>query len=419
MDSNLAGAHIEALAGRADAVMDFRAIHDVNKGADAYQMRGTLAECWPWMVAHQQQGFGIHVVINELDGHGRKLDNVRAIRAHFVDLDNAQAIVNYERTLIWNPSPCFMVHSSPTKYHVYWLVKPYTDKSLFSLIQRKLIRLFDSDKGVVDATRTLRLSGTWHLKNPQQPHLVTCRALNAFGTFYPVETFQEALGSIEILGDVEGHIRHPLGAKHLTAPSQADIIQCLNDNPSDQMPERSDWLFFTACWKQAAWLHMSEEEAKALWHNWCCSFDGTDVQANEKVWRSITETTAGWPYLKTKSPSIIFGSKPPPLVQPGNPPPPMPEPQAESEFGEILYPQDLAKYFEGCYRITGTSEMYSPRAPFATLNQAAFNAEYDGKRYIITSDAVGGPLAKHAWEAATNGTLWRTPSGRSAAARKG
>ena len=410
MDSSFAAAHINALTGNADAVMDFRAIHDVNKAVEARQMRGTLTECIPWMIAHQQSGFGIHVVVNELDGNGRKLENVTSIRAHFVDLDNDQAVVNYQRASIWQPSPSFVVYSSPTKYHVYWLVKPYADKTLFSLIQRKLIRLFDSDKGVVDATRTLRLAGSHHLKNPQAPHMVTCHALNGLGTFYPVEVLQEALGSIELLGDTEGHIRHPLGAEHLSASSKADVIQCLWDNPSDQMPERSDWLFFTACWKQAVWLHMPEEESKALWHSWCSTFEGTDVGANEKVWRSITETTNGWPYLKTKSPSVIFGSTPPPLINPDNAPPAMPAPQAEAEFSEVLYPQDLEKYFAGCYRITGTSEIYSPRAPFGTLNQSAFNTEYDGKRYVITSDAVGGGMVKHAWEAATNGTIWRTPS---------
>ena len=119
-DYDYAVAFVAALTGSdgATARMSFRCLHDTDKGQPGHSYDGSLAQLWSTFVGYQQQGWGIFVNVNELDGQGRELANVSSLRAHIVDLDGIDSRQQYEAAAAWSPAPSFAVESSPDRYHV-------------------------------------------------------------------------------------------------------------------------------------------------------------------------------------------------------------------------------------------------------------------------------------------------------------
>lgn len=122
-------------------------------------MHGSLKSVGPDLSAMQKQGAGAFVTINETDGNGRQIHNVKRVRAVFVDLDGAPLKPVLEAGL----APHIVCESSPGRYHCYWLVR---DCALdqFEPIQRALARKFNSDPSVHDLPRVMRLPGFIHMK---------------------------------------------------------------------------------------------------------------------------------------------------------------------------------------------------------------------------------------------------------------
>lgn len=103
-----------------------------------------------------ERGAGVFVTINEAVG-GRKKENIKSVRALFVDLDGAEI----GPVLMANPN--IVVETSPDRYHAYWLAQDIP-LSEFESSQRKLIERFDADPVVKDLPRTMRLPGFYHQK---------------------------------------------------------------------------------------------------------------------------------------------------------------------------------------------------------------------------------------------------------------
>lgn len=150
----------------------------------ARNFKGTLNAHWETLLQYNGQGMGIFVNINECDDGGRKAQNVKRVRAVFVDLDGAplQPVEDFAT------SPNIIVESSPGRYHAYWCVK---DCSLdqFSCIQRRLAHLFNGDRAVHDLPRVMRLPGFLHQKNT--PYLT--RVLKADTLMYEIEQIEQHL----------------------------------------------------------------------------------------------------------------------------------------------------------------------------------------------------------------------------------
>lgn len=116
-----------------------------------------------FMRQNTQQTAGIFVTVNQTDLCGRRAENITAIRAYFIDLDDPiQAPL---QTIFDGPlEPHLVVQSSSIgKYHVYWLIENAPIKS-FSLVQEKLIQRFHGDPKVKDLGRVMRLPGFFHHK---------------------------------------------------------------------------------------------------------------------------------------------------------------------------------------------------------------------------------------------------------------
>lgn len=407
-------AYIQALTGYDPdvAVCDFRAIHDTNKEIPGIPFRGTLPQCWPSIQHYNAQGYGIFTCMNEMDGTGRELVNVRSIRAHAVDLDNISAQQNYERAATWQPAPSFGVVSSPGKYHVYWPVAAYVGNERSTLIQRKLRQLFDGDKTIIDPTRVLRLPGTLHLKNPAAPHMVTCHALAGYGQRPAVEALEAALAAVNVIDGGAG-VRHELGDPTLAAPSLDWLRHALAlADPNDM--DRGEWIALTAAIKQAGWSLASPETLFEMWSQWCARYKANNLGENLKQWNSVRNTELGWQSIVNRIPSLkamihLDGRDKSHLI-PRAPSdtapvvPPMPAPQPLDCSGHMLTDIEQREWFKGVTYVVNLGLMFTANNRF--LNAGQFNVEYGGKEFVFNTH---GKTTDEAWKAATRGTLWQVP----------
>lgn len=174
-DISEASDFIERLVGSADATLTFQTFDDDKnrKRRNLAQVHhGTLDEHADRLIALQQEGAGVFVMVNEGDGiirPGRKTcrtnNSVIRVRALFVDLDGAP-LAPVEAAPI---PPNIIVSSSPGRYHAYWrAVDCKLDE--FRGAQTLLATHFGGDTSVKDLARVMRLPGFFHLK--AKPYLV-------------------------------------------------------------------------------------------------------------------------------------------------------------------------------------------------------------------------------------------------------
>lgn len=395
-------------------ICDFRALHDTNKGAAGIKRRGTLPQLWNELVSWNNSGYGIFININEMDGGERhEIVNVKAIRCQAIDLDNLSADQSYKQATEFNPPPSFAVQSSPGKYHVYWTTQYHNNIDGFTLLQRKLRTLFDGDRKVIDPSRVLRVPGFYHLKNPQQPHLITCWALAGYGQALHPSILEAALANINVIDGNGG--RHQLGDPSLQAPGLDWCIRALQECDPNNL-DRGEWISFTSAFKQAAWNFAPEQHLLDLWLKWCERYNGNDVAENIKNWNSIRNTEVGWPSIERRNPNLhamrLFGERQQEYqqqvqqVQSSPDAPPMPQQSQEMPIpdSEFLTDQEQRAYFNGCVLITRMGEVLTPSGRF--MNATKFNAAYGGKKFIIDS---AGKTTNEPWQAATRSTLWTLP----------
>ena len=417
-DFNQASAFTNALGG---GVFDFRAIHDQRKDIPAIPFRGTLDECWGSIVNYNNQGYGCFAVVNQLDGNGRELTNVQSVRAHFVDLDNLNAMINMQRASQWQPAPAFAVQSSPNKAHVYWPVQPYCDNDRFTLVQRKLVQFFDGDPRIIDATRVMRLPGTLHQK--AEPVLVTCFSLAGYGQVNSVETLENALAHVNVMEHVS--TRKELGDPELAAPSVEWLQFALNNSDPNEM-DRGEWISFSAAFKQSGWNLTDPDTLFDMWSKWCARYEYNDEGENLKQWNSVRDTQVGWKSITYKIPALLAHlrlaekKQPAPVNGPVDAPP-MPDnpdvpnapnvppvtPVAPPELdckGELLTDTEQQVWFKGCVFIENFGTILTPSGRL--MNATKFNGAFGGKKFIIDEHAK---VVNEPWQAALRSTLWTIP----------
>ena len=124
---------------------------------------GSLEEHFSELRSLQKRGAGVFVTVNETDGAGRTNNNIKRVRALFVDLDGTPL----ESVASAPIEPHMMIESSPGRYHVYWFVEGCPLEH-FSLMQQALAEQFGGDLKVKDLARVMRLPGFLHQKS--EPH---------------------------------------------------------------------------------------------------------------------------------------------------------------------------------------------------------------------------------------------------------
>jgi hypothetical protein len=141
---------------------------------------GSLEKYWEILAKYNQNGYGIHIAVNDTDGKGRKIENVTNINGFFLDMDGEplDELINFTKR--YNMEPTILVQSSPGKYHAYWK----TDNCPMSTwpgIQKTLAKRFGGDAGSMAVNKTLRCPGFVHQKS--QP--VTVRVWHMADSILP------------------------------------------------------------------------------------------------------------------------------------------------------------------------------------------------------------------------------------------
>ena len=111
-----------------------------------------------------REGWQPFVCVNAMKGRKRANAEVAAYRAYFLDFDkppvaDASAL----------PPHCIVQsHGGP---HWYW--KTADNKTFWREVETSLAHHFGADLRAIDPARVLRMPGSWHLKDPANPFLVT------------------------------------------------------------------------------------------------------------------------------------------------------------------------------------------------------------------------------------------------------
>jgi RepB DNA-primase N-terminal domain len=122
-------------------------------------LHGTLDKRWKELVDLNKQGAGVFITVNETDGKGRETENIKRVRALFLDLDGAPL----DPVMESEPEPHIVVESSPGRFHPYLLVTGVKLEQ-FRALQKALIERFGGDKAIHDLPRVMRLPGFVHRK---------------------------------------------------------------------------------------------------------------------------------------------------------------------------------------------------------------------------------------------------------------
>lgn len=152
-------------------VFTFQCFHPDRSRTPSGIIQGTFEEHQDALADYNSAGYGVYVTINACDGKGRKIKNIKFIRAAWQEDDDG-----FEGKLPMKPS--IIILTSPDKYHRYILTDIIStkkvDKDEFDKIQRTLVDKYGSDNNARDITRVLRLPGFFNTKKSlKEPFLVT------------------------------------------------------------------------------------------------------------------------------------------------------------------------------------------------------------------------------------------------------
>lgn len=412
MNADLTLAYITALTGNPETPMDWRVIHDKDRGQPGRNIHGSYSQVSDQLTSYNQQGWGVFACLNGMDGHGQNLNNVAYIRAHVLDLDDpATSLYNYDIACKSNPLPHFGVQTSPNKFHLYWRVHPYTGNDFFTLQQKRLAQLYNGDPTIIDATRVLRVPGFYHLKG--DPALVNFWQISQHEPFTS-EQFDQSLSHVNVI--LHQTSRSPLGEESMQAPSLDWLKFALSLlNPNDM--DRGEWLSISAAFKQAGWNHATDDELYKIWSEWCANYSDDDGGENRKLWNSIKDTEVGWVTFERRTVVKAYMD-----FYPKDKQAPTPKPQQQAplqisqtpttteevsrdEFPEMLDADECKLWFKDCYFIEKEGKIFTPTGRF--MNSTQFSgSRYSGKQFIITGN---GKVTDDPWKAALRSTCAAIP----------
>jgi hypothetical protein len=159
-------------------------------------IHGTIDEVWPKITALNttERHVGIFVTINETDLKGRRLENVVRPRALFLDADGVDQVQRCQDAVhAAGCTPTMVVRTSTGRAHLYWSCDNLPREE-FSALQSALIQKMGTDPAVKDLPRVMRLPGTLHLKDPNNPRLVTLDRLSGAPRRWKLDELKAAFG---------------------------------------------------------------------------------------------------------------------------------------------------------------------------------------------------------------------------------
>ena len=161
-DKDIARRYVELLTGSANTPMTWQLIH--SKGSEPPRViHGSVDDLWSRLDTLNHSGYGIYITVNETDLKGRKAENIKSIRALFIDIDDGRRLADL--TLHIEPT---LTVSSGRGDHPYWCIGEGSDLRKFTPAQKRLIKHYGSDPAIHDLPRVMRVPGFIHDKGHGQ-----------------------------------------------------------------------------------------------------------------------------------------------------------------------------------------------------------------------------------------------------------
>lgn len=145
---------------------------------------------------NQNHGYGTFFTVNGFTGGKRTNETLVNINAFFVDIDfphkmakTEDAIREYKQDLLMElvndelPIPTYIVETK-NGFHVYWVLErpiylnelnPEQQQELriqYRNVEEAILKRYEGDPGAKDVARVLRVPGTIHQKDPNNPYEV-------------------------------------------------------------------------------------------------------------------------------------------------------------------------------------------------------------------------------------------------------
>lgn len=167
-DINQAREFISALTGSDTSSVTFQVFYDPKP---PHPQRPDLAATWSstldasveFLNHRQSEKCGVYMCINGTDGLGREEHNITDLRVFFVDFDG-------QTEPEWVLQPHLTQKRDETHGHAFWLIDGQgLSKEDWTDVQKRLSLYYGTDGQVVDPARVVRIPGTLHYKNPNNP----------------------------------------------------------------------------------------------------------------------------------------------------------------------------------------------------------------------------------------------------------
>jgi hypothetical protein len=131
-----------------------------------------------WIWAENQKGMGIFYAVNRMRAGGyRGRDFVEHVLAYYVDIDGIPHRMEKDITseeLLASPLPPTSIIYTKNGVQALWAVDGGSlNPDEYKRTESGLIHAFHADPNAKDIARVLRLPGTLHQKNPDEPYLCT------------------------------------------------------------------------------------------------------------------------------------------------------------------------------------------------------------------------------------------------------
>jgi hypothetical protein len=140
----------------------------------------------------QAGGFCPYVVVNN---GGHKQSDIESCGALFAEFDLPMTKEESLLKLLSFPIPYSILIESRNGYHAYWLLDKATTPKLWRQMQHRLIEFFESDAGIEDPSRCMRLPGFYHLAEGQEPFMVNLWECHE-DRHYSLEDFDQVLPDV-------------------------------------------------------------------------------------------------------------------------------------------------------------------------------------------------------------------------------
>lgn len=185
-DIDQAQYHLRLLRGVPDTEVHWQFYDDSKGSRKAYDFYSTLNNALDSIVHYQKQGLGLYVTINPTDGLGRKIQNITSYDWAFADLDGVEIPNNFPI------EPSFITGRDSSHTHIYWSLTECVTGKQYSALQKRIALYLKSDEQVTDPSRVLRVAGSLHLKDQENPKQYSVMVDNQHDFEYTLDELVEA-----------------------------------------------------------------------------------------------------------------------------------------------------------------------------------------------------------------------------------